>query len=1428
MRHLTALTLATATGFGLAAPAPLMAQGSDDRGRLEALIEDNLSGEGFNVDIVGFEGALSSVASLEELIISDAEGPWLTLRGVELDWNRAALLRGRVSVEELVAEEILMPRLPQGGEAAEELPEAEAKPFSLPELPVSVEIGRIAAERVELGAPVMGTAAVIALEGSASLAGGEGEVALSVDRLDRGGEISLESSYANESNTLSVDLALNEPEGGIVAGLIGLPGEPALALSVEGEGPLSDFAADLQLATEGQDRLAGRVAVRALEGEAPGTGFTVDLAGDIRPLLSPENRAFFGADLSLAVAGESLESGALNIDTLSLASEAINIDGQIALGPDKWPRLIDLTGDIAGRDGQPIQLPIPGEVTRVDRAELNVQYDAEAGESWRADIRVAGLDRPTLAAEALRLDGDGTLARGDGSAIGRVEGRFDLGAEALAFADPSLAEAVGSTLSGLVRFSYQENEPLRLTEIDLDGAGLALAGALDISGLTDDLNIAIEGALDVETDDIARFSALAGRELSGGARASVEGRVEPISGAFDADLDARVTDLVTGIPEADRLLDGETALSLSARRDEAGILIRALDLSAPEASLEANGRLGGATGNAELALRIAEISEILPELSGPLEFDGTARNAGEDWQISGDLAGPGGAEAVVDAALKLVEGQLTTLGGSLTADVDDLSAYSRIAGRELGGAAELTAEGSADLTETVFSLNASGAVTDPLTGVAEADRLLEGRTRFSVDGTYSEAAILLRELRIAGERITASAEGAYRESDSAFDLDLRLSELGDVLPAMSGAATLRGSARQRGEDWDLTLDADGPGGLVADLDGTARVEDLVPQSVMGELALRVNTLRPYAGLTGQALSGAIEAQASGSYDLTSGAADLTLDADATSLATGIAPVDQLLRGGVTDLSFTGGRTAEGNFRIERLDLDTPQLEANASGTYGAEGGRIDYDLALANLGLFVPDFTGPATARGSAETSGGDWRVDAALTAPGDTRANVSGSLAPDASRVDLDVTGAAPLGLANPFLAPNLVGGTANFDLSVNGAPGLEAVSGLVSTRGAQFTLPAQNLALEDINADIRLGGGRAEIDLRSDVSSGGDIRVTGPVTLSAPFNGDLSVILDDVVAADPGLYQTDLDGRLRLSGPLASTATLSGRVELDQTEVRIPSGGGIQTLDFPIEHRNANPEVRRTLERAGLVERPEEQTQSGGGLNYGLDLVISAPSRIFIRGRGLDAEVGGELRVGGTTQNVVPQGRFELIRGRLDILGQRIELDEATVSLEGDFNPFVRVVALTQSGDTQISVTIEGAASDPEVSFASTPDRPQEEVLALLLFGRDLSEISAFQALRIAAAINTLSGGGPGITETLRANTGLDNLDLQTSEDGSTAVSVGKYIGENAYTDVTVNSTGETEVNLNLEITDSVTARGTVSSTGNTGVGLYYERDY
>lgn len=199
------------------------------------------------------------------------------------------------------------------------------------------------------------------------------------------------------------------------------------------------------------------------------------------------------------------------------------------------------------------------------------------------------------------------------------------------------------------------------------------------------------------------------------------------------------------------------------------------------------------------------------------------------------------------------------------------------------------------------------------------------------------------------------------------------------------------------------------------------------------------------------------------------------------------------------------------------------------------------------------------------------------------------------------------------------------------------------------------------------------------------------------------------------------------------------------------------------------------------------------------------------------------------GSTAAVVPSGAFNLIRGRLDILGKRLDLSEALMQMEGELVPYLRIVAQTQTDDATVGVTIEGPATDPKVSFTSFPDMPEEEVLAQLLFGQNLQNLSALQALQLANAVATLAGrGGSGVVDRLRKGFGLDNLDVKTTAAGGAELTAGKYLTRNIYSEVTVDQSGKSQINLNLDVTKSITLRGRASSDGTTGVGVYLEKDY
>ncbi|QFU10213.1 Translocation and assembly module TamB [Rhodobacteraceae bacterium THAF1] len=1576
---------------------PVMAQeepdpDEDGGGFLENLIEDRLSSDGFQVRVSGFEGALSSRATVASIQISDEEGVWLTVNDAVLDWNRAALLRGRLSVEELTAAEVILPRLPQGEERVD-VPSPEAQPFQLPELPVSIELGRLAIERVELGQPVIGEETVMTLEGSASLSGGSGEVDITAERIDdETGIFRIAGSYDNDGRELAIDVTVEEGPDGIVASLANLPGRPSVEASIQGEGPLSDFDATIDLNTDGEPRLQGTVSLRETDNGAQ--GFAVDLGGDVTALFAPNYRPFFGPDVSLQASGAQGAEGGFTLNQFELAADSITLQGEVSVGADGVPDLIDVTGQIANESG-PVLLPVGGEV-RVSRVGLDIGFDASVSEEWDAEIVLEGFDQTGLEAERIALDGGGVIA-GAGDDLSITAG-FDLIAAGLAFDDGGIGQAVGDEITGRIEIGYDANQPIQLQTLRINGDAFTLNGQGQVD--PDGENVPLSLTAQLDADDLSIFAALAGTPLAGGASVDLSLEAQALSGAFDVSLEGRAQDLAIGNDLVDPLLVGATALTLDAMRDETGLRVERLLLNNEALAVNGSADLTSDGGTAEIAARLDDLGRIDPDLNGPATLNLTAQRPEDEWrivldadgadaQIAGnatireldaesplalfelaveaadlsnfsvfagrelggsvdldtrgqtrlnlrqvdvtldgliadvqidqpeadrllagqttiaaqvqrngpqitvpeltlqnpqvsvsgeafiasqqsnvdvriempdlsdivpDMTGP--ATIVLDAqedqdgwtvdldgtgagARVIADVIVTDLGmddvaplasGTAQITVDELSVFSAIANRELGGSVDLSVDGGARFDLSSAEATIEGRTEDLEVGQAEVNRLMDGVTTLNIVASKEGDRIEAPTIQLSNPQVRVAGEGQYGGDDNAGQLNIVFSELGAIVPEMSGQGTVMAFAEQTGETWQISVDADGAG-VVLDLLGEVSDIDMTPV-FDGEVDLRAADLSRFNRLANRSLSGSVSMQAQGRSAIDASRFDLTANARGQGLRVGIAQVDQLLAGGATVLNAQASRDgANAPIRVQTFALDTPGLDATANGSIFGGASNLTFDARLANLGQFVPNFDGPVTARGRAGQQGSNIVLDVDLTGPQGITASVNGTVAESFDRANLGLTGNAPLRVANPFLGNRALEGDARFDIRLNGPLAPSSATGTVTVAGGRFIDPSLPAVLQDINGTAQLSGGQVQLNLTANKQEGGQIRVAGPISLNAGYNAELGIELVQVVFEDPRLYRTSLNGRVTVTGPLTGGATIGGTIMVGETEVRIPSTGLGVTGPIPdgLVHVNEPADVRRTREKADLIEEPGDGAGGGGGVAFPLDLLIVAENRIFIRGRGLDAELGGQLRLGGTTANVIPSGQFDLIRGRLDLLGQRITLTEGSVFLQGDFDPRIRLVARTDTGDVTVFVIVEGEATEPEITFASEPELPEDEVLSRLLFGRSIEEISPLQAAQLASAVATLAGrGGDGVIARLRQRTGFDDLDVTTDEDGNVGVRAGKYISENVYSDVTVNAAGEAEINLNLDVTDSLTVRGGANNTGETTLGIFFERDY
>ncbi|RBI86202.1 hypothetical protein DRV85_05450 [Rhodosalinus halophilus] len=1370
--------------LALALPQRAAAQ-DDDPGRLTRLLQDSLSGAGRDVQITGFEGALSSRATIERMTIADAEGVWFTAEDIVLDWNRAALLRRRLSVNTFSAARIDLPRLPQTEEEAA-LPQPEARPFSLPQLPVSVNIGTIEAEEVSLGAPVLGEAVVLTLEGQASLerGGGTASAALRAERIDGArGVFALSADYDAEARTADFDLRFDEGPEGIVATRLGIPGAPPLQLEAQGAGAVATLDIDISLSSDGQERLAGGVSLRGPETGATDPGVwraALDLSGDLTALFAPELRGFFGDDIQLQALARRHPDGALDLDNLALDARSILLDGQLSLGSDGWPRSALLSGRIAAPDGTPVTLPVAGGETRIESADLTFSYDAAAGETWQGGISVLELESPDLNAVAFRLDGDGTLRPPGEGTPGRLAADLAFTGTGLGLDDPAIAAALGAELRGRATVGYAGGGPLRISALDLRGEDYELGGDITLSGLS----AGFEAALDTQlaAQDLSRFAPLAGREIGGSADVRIAGTVTPLSGAFDLSVTGSGRDLAVGDPTADRLLAGPSTLDVAARRDETGVTLERLEIDTSGIAATASGEAASEDSRLTYRAELKDLSLLSPtgEGAGRARVSGRAvlRGAGvSSLVLEGEVSGPAGGPAVIPLG---PQGRLTLDDGGVELGLDGEAGTWRAAARL--AAPDWSGGVSAE------ALRLDGGGTLDLPEGATVPRAAAGSLEIAAQGIAAEdpdlAAALGQSARIA--------------TDFAYEATEGLTLTG--LSAMSDAARLEG---------DVTL--------AAPLDAPEASFDL--RFVSGPL-------ERFSGLAGRRLRGSAALSLSGTAAPAAGTFDVDAEGTLRDIRLGDDALDALL-GGTTQLAVEAQRDADGRLTVPRLRIDNPNLTARASG----DTGGVDYELRLADVGAIAPDFSGPATLEGTARAVDAGWRVAANATGPGGTVGRIEGLVAND-FRLDLSVRGTAPLGLANVLLATQRVEGVARFDLRVSGPPRLSSVSGRITTEGARLSAPTLRLTLDPIRATVALSGGRADLDVTARPSDGGRITAGGRVALDPPFRGDLDIRLEGVVLRDPQLYETTVTGTISIEGPLAGGAAITGRLTLPRAEIRVPSSGVSALGALPeVRHIAPPPAVRRTLSYANITPTgtPAERNGSGGTARpYPLDLTISAPSQIFVRGRGLDAELGGTLRITGTTSAPIPQGGFELVRGRLDLLGQRFQLTEGIARIEGDFDPFLRLVVTTERDDVTISIIVEGQADSPDVRFASSPELPEDEVLAQLLFGRSIEELSALQLVQLASGVATLTGRGNGAFTSLRSGLGVDDLDITQGEDGGTAVRVGKYLSENIYTDVTVESGGRSQVNLNLDLTPDITVRGGVSNDGDSSLGIFFERDY
>jgi translocation and assembly module TamB len=1521
----------------LALPAFAQANAEDEKSYFTSFLENQISTPNRQIRISGIQGALSSNATIGEITIADREGIWLRIENASIVWSRAALLlRQRLEIETLSAEsiEVLRKPLPEEG-----LPPAESSGFQIPRLPIAVNLGQLSVASLKFGRDVFGLESQLSLNGSLKLEDGSLDTNLDIKRLDGpGGELKLAAAYADETKVLNVDLALTEPQNGVLANLLNIEGRPPLSLTLKGSGPLDTLDLALNLELDGQPTLQGQAQLRRRQ---EGLGFQVNLSGPVARLVPAQFRPFFGDETRLAANGVAKDAGGFALDDLQLTSAALKLQASAETGADNFLRRLSLDASLQNPGGEKVILPVPGGETTVGRGHFTLDFGGGTGQDWSGRLDIADLTTGTFAAETVAIDLGGLAQNLNDAQHRRITFNADGAIEGIIAEKADVAKALGKRIALDVSGDWRAGQAISLEKAEISGNGLSVARAGDIQDYT------YVGKIVVKAASITPFSGLAGRDLSGSLDLQANGKVEPISGAFDLTLDSRAEELRIGNEAADNLLGGTTTITGRVARSEEGLRADDLKVENEQFQLSADGTFASGEADFDFDATLSDLALVSPQASGRLTAHGSAK--GNNGRValkfkadvpSGSLAGKKLTQASIgfdgmlqagtvdgtvsgDAFLDGVRATLSTkvaiadgtrrlsdlaftaggakatggvtqdrdglLEGEITIEAPDISTAAALFLLDASGSvnahvvlskaddkqnakidgsiADLRAGsvkvGSADIraeAEDLFGVpivEGSIEARDVVAGGVEVENLQANATRSGETTDFSAEAHLANGADIA-------TAGSLTPQDQGFRLRLDRLQLtrGRLAARLTNPATLDiqgsnfsfdtvtldvagGRLTARGEiaeDYDVSVEIEKLPLSIANaikpdlelsgtIDGTARVTgprakpqvafdlsaDAISAAALKQAGLSSIDVKAKGTTTNEVLQvnaritspEGLNAAVEGNVPLGEGALalDVKLDAFPLAVLNGVVK-GQDLRGSITGSANVGGTlaaprasfslTGSGISARPIADLGAGPLEVSAKGTYRDGALSLETATVRGPQGLSV-------TARGSVPLAG---------------------------NGLDVNVSATAPLSLANRALAERgaVVEGSLRADIHLGGSIKNPVVGGSFSTAGARAFDPQTNTRIESINVSGAIFGNTVSIrSATAALAAGGRISASGTISTNADagFPADIRIRLDHARYADGELVATTVSGSLAVTGGLTHDPLLSGNLTLERTEITIPSGFGGGPASIDVKHIHTPPAVQRTLERARADDGTPMPTARPSLLH--LDVRISAPARIFVRGRGLDAELGGQVRLTGPITDIQPVGGFELIRGRLSILGKRITFDEGTVTLVGDLDPFVNFVARSESGDITVFITVAGRVSDPKITFTSQPELPQDEVLARLIFNRGIDELSPFQIARLAAAAAELAGGGgTSLLDQIRGAAGLDDLDIVTDAEGNTAVTAGRYIQDNIYLGVEAGSGGTTKGTINLDITEDLKAKGSIGSNGDSSVGIFYEKDY
>lgn len=408
-------------------------------------------------------------------------------------------------------------------------------------------------------------------------------------------------------------------------------------------------------------------------------------------------------------------------------------------------------------------------------------------------------------------------------------------------------------------------------------------------------------------------------------------------------------------------------------------------------------------------------------------------------------------------------------------------------------------------------------------------------------------------------------------------------------------------------------------------------------------------------------------------------------------------IESYMHGRVTSHSSIGG-----DLLVEGPLLDPNRL--TVTGNFADASVEVEH-IKLHNNGPLQFSF------------SAGTIRLNSFRIAGDDTDFSASGSAQMDGEkRLDIHAHGEIGLHLLQTYDPDLSSSGKIKIDSALRGTLTAPLVQGKIQIENASIADINLPSALSSLNGTLSFNQNQVTIESLNAQTGGGNISFGGRAELAGrQLHFDLTAAADAVRLRYPPGVSSTATAKLHWSGS-TSGSMLSG-------DVTIMKLGVTPGFDF-------GAYLQKTVQQASLP-------QTDPVLNkIRLDLHVVTTPELQMQTNVIRLRGDADLHVRGNAAKPVLLGRADIFEGEAYFNGTKYRLERGGVTFgtpaannPAGTVPYVDFQATTRVKDYDITLSINGPADRPKLSYRSEPPLPTNDIIGLLAFGGTSEESAQLQ---------------------------------------------------------------------------------------------------